>query len=55
MAGTEKRVKIVKAKTPEDQAKVMEDADLVIWAAGYQTNKTIIKDHADKQVCLSQK
>ena len=43
-SGTEKRVKIVKAKTPADQAKILEGADMVIWAAGYLTNKVTIKD-----------
>ena len=36
--GEERRVKLVKAPTIDDQAKYLEKADLVIWAAGYQTN-----------------
>ena len=35
MNGTEKRVRLVKAAKPKDQAKYLEGADLVIWACGY--------------------
>lgn len=33
--GTEKRVQLVKAPTVEEQAKHLEEADIVIWACGY--------------------
>ena len=48
-------MKLVKAPTPEEQAKYIKDADLVIWACGYQTNKIPVKDHEGKEVTLSQK
>ena len=51
--GEEKRVKFVKATTPEEQAVHLQDAELVIWACGYQTNKIPIKDHEGKEVLLS--
>ena len=42
--GTEKRVQCIKASTAQEQAKYLQDADLVIWACGYQTNQIPIKD-----------
>jgi len=53
--GDEKRVAFVKAETPEAQAAHVREADLVIWACGYQTNKIPIKDHEGKEVVLSQR
>lgn len=35
MKGEEKRIQLVKAETPDLQKPHIEDADLVIWAAGY--------------------
>jgi hypothetical protein len=35
MKGDEKRVKLVKAETPELQKPHLEEADLIIWACGY--------------------
>jgi DNA-binding transcriptional regulator LsrR (DeoR family) len=40
----EKRVKLIKTKTIEEQAEYLKDADLIIWSCGYQTNKILIKD-----------
>ena len=53
--GTEKRVSLVKATTPDQQAEHLKDADLIIWAAGYQTNKMVLKDHDNKPIKLSAK
>jgi hypothetical protein len=53
--GNEKRVQLIKAKTVEEQAKYVEEADLVIWACGYQTNHFPVKDHEGKELSLSQK
>lgn len=43
-SGREKRVKLVKAPTVAEQAKFVNEADLVIWACGYQTKDIPIKD-----------
>lgn len=53
--GEEKRVSLVKAETPELQRPYLEDADLIIWACGYQTNKIPIKDFEGKELPLSQR
>jgi len=45
----------VAAPTPEDQAEHLRDADLVIWACGYHTNKIPVKDHEGKEITLSQR
>lgn len=37
MKGTEKRVRLVKTQTIKEQEKYINEADLVIWACGYQT------------------
>lgn len=55
MKGTEKRVQLIKAETPEQQKEHVENADIVIWACGYQTNKIPIKDFEGKEMSLSQK
>ena len=52
ISGEEKRVQLVKAKTPEEQAKYVKDADLVFWACGYQTNEIPIKDSDGKKLTL---
>ena len=54
MNGREKRIKLVKAPTPEDQAKHIKGADLVIWAGGYETNCIPIKDHQGNEIPLQQ-
>lgn len=46
---------MVKAPTPEDQKPYIEEADIVIWACGYQTNAIPILDQNKKQIALSQK
>jgi len=53
--GKEKRVSLVKAPTPSDQAKHIEKADLVIWACGYQTKYMPIKDPDNQIIDHSQK
>ena len=53
--GKEKRVKLIKAGTVEEQAKHVKEADMVFWACGYQTNKIPIKDHEGKEITLSQR
>ena len=53
MRGKEKRVKLVQAMSPEDQLKYVESADLVIWAAGYQTGKISISDSKGHKIQLS--
>ena len=50
MNGSEKRVRLVKAPTPDKQDKYLENADLIIWACGYQTNKIPIKDVDNKLI-----
>jgi hypothetical protein len=50
--GEEKRVQLVQAKTPADQAIYVENADLVIVACGFQTGSMIIKDQEGKHVDL---
>ena len=55
MNGSEKRVRLIKAATPVEQARHLEGADLVIWACGYQTNKIPIKDIDNKFVQMSAK
>jgi hypothetical protein len=42
--GAEKRVQCIKTPTPQDQAKYLREADLVIWACGFTTNPIPIKD-----------
>lgn len=49
MKGDEKRVQLIKAETPELQREHVENADLVIWACGYQTNKIPIRDFEGKE------
>ncbi len=53
MKGEEKRVRLVKAETPELQKPHLEEADLIIWACGYQTQKIPIKDFEGKEIHLS--
>lgn len=53
--GREKRIKLIKCATPCEQAKHIEGADLVIWAAGYQTNDLSIKDFDQRSIDLQQK
>jgi hypothetical protein len=51
--GKEKRVQLVQAKTPEDQAVHVKDADIVIWACGYQTNKIYVRNQQGKKIQMS--
>jgi hypothetical protein len=51
-AGTEKRVKLVKCPTPAEQLAHIEEADMVIWAAGYVTAAIQIKDEGGKPMNL---
>lgn len=46
---------LIAAPNPEDQAEHLRDADLVIWACGYATNKIPVKDHEGKEITLSQR
>ncbi len=55
MRGQEKRVKMVQARSAEEQRKYVDRADLVIWACGYQTSVIPIKDTDRKRLQLSQK
>jgi len=50
--GTEKRIKLIKTLTHEDQAEYLKEADLIIWSCGYQTNKIPIKDTDGKEITL---
>ena len=54
-SGKERRVQLVKAETPGAQAGYVKEADLVIWACGYQTNNIPIFDHNKKELVLSQR
>ena len=49
----EKRVVLVKAETAEKQREYVEEADLVIWACGYQTNKIPVRDADGREIGLS--
>ena len=51
--GDEKRIQLIHAPTPIEQKKYAEDADLVIWSCGYQTQKIKIHTQAGKSVKLS--
>lgn len=53
--GEEKRVQLIKAATPAEQAPYIEQADLVLWACGYETNKIPVRDHEGKEIQLQQK
>jgi hypothetical protein len=55
MKGEEKRVQLVKAETPDLQRPILEDADVIIWAAGYHTTRIQIKDFEGKEIGLSQR
>lgn len=48
-------MQLVKAATPEEQSPYIMNADLVIWACGYETNKIPIKDHEGKEIPLMRK
>ena len=39
VTGEERRIQLIKTPTVKDQLKHVHDADIVIWACGYQTNK----------------
>ena len=54
VSGKENRIQLVKAPTSKEQEKYVQDADLVIWACGYQTNKIPIKNQEGKEITLSQ-
>lgn len=45
ISGEDKRIKLVKAMNPKEQLVHVKDADLVIWACGYQTKPIPIYDH----------
>ena len=51
--GNENRVELVRAPTVDEQRKVIKDADLVMWACGYQTNQIPIHDVNKKELTLS--
>ena len=55
MSGQEQRVRLVKAPTPKEQAKYLEEADVVVWACGYQTNPITVKDIDSKVIQMSAK
>ena len=42
--GKEKRVQLIQCPTHREQAKYVNEADLVIWATGYQTQPIQIKE-----------
>lgn len=51
-SGAENRVQLVKARTVSEQAKHLKDADIVIWACGYETNKIPIKNGNGQEISL---
>ena len=53
--GREKRVGLVYAPTILDQRNYIADADVVVWACGYQSNNIPIYDVNKKELALSQK
>ena len=52
--GTEKRIKLVQASSYQEQRSHVDQADLVVWACGYQTKKIPFKDHEGKEIPVSQ-
>ena len=52
-SGEEKRVQIVEAPTAEEQEKYVNEADIVIWATGYQTAKMPIFNQKNQKIKLS--
>ena len=46
-------MQFVKAATPMEQARHVEEADLVIWACGYQSNSIKIYDVNKRELALS--
>jgi len=55
ISGQEKRIRLIQAESPKDQAKHIQAADLVIWSCGYQTNKITIKNQEGIEIPLGQK
>lgn len=53
--GEEKRIELIKTPTIEDQRKYIEEADLIIWACGYQSNPIKVKDNDGKLINLQAK
>ena len=51
--GREKRVVLVRAPTVLEQRKIVADADMVVWACGYQTNHIPIYDVNKRELTLS--
>jgi len=49
MRGEERRVALIQAPTATEQHQFVTEADVVIWACGYTTKNTLIRD-VDKQV-----
>jgi len=54
-SGKEKRVRLIKADTWEEQQKFIADADYVILACGYHTAKIPIKTSEGKEIKLDVK
>jgi len=48
MDGTERRVQLIRCPKPVDQEKHIEQAELVVWATGYQTQDLKIKEADNK-------
>ena len=53
MKGNENRVELIRARTPQEQLRYVEKADLVIWACGYQTSQIPIKEPDNTSARLS--
>lgn len=54
VSGKESRIQLVKALTPKEQERYVQEADVVIWACGYQTNRIPIRNQEGKEIPLSQ-
>jgi hypothetical protein len=48
-------VKLIQARDNEEQRPYVEQADILIWSCGYQTNKIPIKDTDRRKLAFSQK
>ena len=51
--GEEKRVQIIEAPTVSEQEKFVNEADIVIWATGYQSSKIPIFNWKEQRIKLS--
>ena len=51
--GEENRVEVIQAPTATEQEKYVDEADIVIWATGYQSSKIPIFNWKEQRIKLS--